>query len=296
VPVDDLLEPFVLASRITRRPAGAQPSGADVARGDALLSMFVATQDDVAVAERRLRDSIFKPTDGRLGRFNRRISIPISVFLIRWLRLSPHAMSAFIILLGLWAGWILSRGNYLAGLTGALVSLAASVLDGCDGELARLQYKESSFGCWFDTIGDYAYYAAVFGGLTVGAARQTAWPGVWWICLVFGAGTLLTFLLLILLRWRITDGRPERLRAAAKAHFYGRGRKWMWLVAKLSTCATRATMPYGILGFAILGLLPAVVVLGAIGAQIYWISLALELRRLLNGSSGFPRSSTRPAY
>jgi phosphatidylglycerophosphate synthase len=254
------------------------------------------TPDHLGAAERRLRDSIFKPTDGLLGRFNRRASIPLSVFLIRLLRMSPHAMSALIILLGLFAGWLFSLGSYLAGFAGALVSLGASVLDGCDGELARLQYKESAFGCWLDTIGDYTYYAAVFGGLTVGAVRQTGWPGFWWIGSLFCVGTLLTFLLLILLRWRITGGQPDRLRTTAKAHFYGRGRQWTRIVAKLSNCATRATMPYGILAFAAMGLLPAVVVIGAIGAQIYWISLALELRRLLDGSSAYVRRSTEPAF
>ena len=40
-------------------------------------------------------------------------------------------------------------------------------------------------------------------------------------------------------------------------------------------------MPYGILGLALLNLLPVVLVLAALGAQIYWISLAVQLRKLL---------------
>jgi hypothetical protein len=101
---------------------------------------------------------------------------------------------------------------------------------------------------------------------------------------------LLTFALLILLRNRTTRGRPERLRTTTKTHFYRTGKRWARVVARLSNVATRATMPYGILGFAVLGLLPVVLVLGAIGAQIYWISLAVELRRLLS------RSADRLAY
>jgi hypothetical protein len=68
------------------------------------------------------------------------------------------------------------------------------------------------------------------------------------------------------------------------------------VVAKLSTVATRATMPYGIVGFAVLGLLPIVVVLSTIGAQIYWISLAREFRRLVNSPSpgGADVSSVAP--
>jgi hypothetical protein len=40
-------------------------------------------------------------------------------------------------------------------------------------------------------------------------------------------------------------------------------------------------MPYGILAFALAGALPALVVLAAVGANVYWICLSLELGRLL---------------
>ena len=56
-------------------------------------------------------------------------------------------------------------------MLGAFLSLAASVLDGCDGEIARLKYQESALGCWIETFGDYSYYIAIFIGLTVGAVR-----------------------------------------------------------------------------------------------------------------------------
>jgi phosphatidylglycerophosphate synthase len=282
--------PGALASDLRRSVSEEPPDGRNVERGRGPLSLRLSTWDDLAVAERELRSSIFKPTDGRFGRFNRRISIPISVALVRSMRLSAHAMSAFVIVLGMYAGWLFSRGDYISGVFAAMVSLAASILDGCDGELARLQYKDSAFGCWLDTLGDYTYYLAIFIGLTVGAARHSGWSGFWWIGGALLLGSLLTIGLLVLLRERITDGQPDRLRTTTKAHFYASGKRWAWLVARLSPCATRATMPYGILGLAILGMLPAVVVLGAIGAQIYWISLAVELRRLLEASHGRRRS------
>ena len=251
--------------------------------GLAGLSLNVMTRGDLARADERLRASIFKPTDDMLGRFNRRLSIPISLALIRHARLSAHLMSAFVIGLGLYSGWLFSHGSYLAGVSAALVSWAASVLDGCDGELARLQFKDSAFGCWVDTLGDYVYYLAIFAGLTIGAVRQTGWMLFWWCGAALGAGVLLTFALLILLRWRTTEGRPERLRTRTEEHFYRTGKPWAHRVAQLSTCATRATMPYGIVAFALVGLLPVVVILATIGAQIYWISLAREFRRLVDG-------------
>ncbi len=236
----------------------------------------------LATAERALRASIIKPTDGRLARFNRRLSTPVSVWLIRRLRLSANAMSVFVLALGIYAGWLFSRGDYASGVIAAATSLVASILDGCDGELARLQYAQSAFGCWLDTLGDYVYYVATFGGLTVGVVRHTGRSEFWWVGALLAVGMALTFALLILLRHRATGGHPERLHAIAKSHFYAAGKPWAWLVAKLAPCATRAAMPYGILVFAVLDLLPVVLLLGVIGAHVYWLSLAVELRRLLS--------------
>jgi phosphatidylglycerophosphate synthase len=278
----DLAEPDAAAARMLCTERLAPRRHDDVANESTGLATRILTRSDLADAERELRASIFKPTDGLLARFNRRLSIPISVALIRLTRFSANAMSVLVIALGLYAGWLFSRGTYTAGVVAALLSWAASVLDGCDGELARLQFKESAFGCWVDTLGDYTYYIAVFAGLTVGAVRQTGSPVFWWCGVALSIGVLSTLALLILLRWRATGGRPERLRSRTTAHFVGTGKRWARFVAWLAPCATRATMPYGIVLFAIAGVLPAVVVLATIGANIYWISLAREFRQLVS--------------
>ena len=137
------------------------------------------SREALASAERAVRASIIKPTDGTLARFNRRLSIPISVWLIRRIRLSANAMSLFVLALGLYAGWLFSRGDYASGVAAAAIPLGASILDGCDGELARLQFTQSAFGCWLDTVGDYIYYLATFAGLKIGAVRRSGNPAYW---------------------------------------------------------------------------------------------------------------------
>jgi phosphatidylglycerophosphate synthase len=181
---------------------------------------------------------------------------------------------------------LFSRSAYVSGVVAALLSWVASVLDGCDGELARLQYKESAFGCWLDTAGDYVYYIAIFAGITISALDDTRWPGLVWVGAALGFGMALTFALLILLRWRITGGRPELLRTRARGHFNNAGTRWARVMARLDTCTTRATMPYGIVVFAVLDALPALVVLAALAAQIYWISLATRTGAMLQESAG----------
>jgi 1L-myo-inositol 1-phosphate cytidylyltransferase / CDP-L-myo-inositol myo-inositolphosphotransferase len=216
--------------------------------------------------------------------------------LIRRLRLSANAMSLFVLALGLYAGWLFGRGDYASGVAAAAISLGAGILDGCDGELARLQFKQSAFGCWLDTLGDYVYYLATFAGLTIGAVRASGNGAYWWLGGALGVGTLVTLALLIVLRHRTTDGHPERLNATTKAQFEA-GKPWARLVARLATCATRAVMPYGVMAFALLGLLPVVLVLATIGAHVYWISLAVKLPALLPGGSraGAGRPATDPA-
>jgi phosphatidylglycerophosphate synthase len=190
-------------------------------------------------------------------------------------------MSIFVFALGIAAAWFFSRGEYLAGVIGGALSLAASVLDGCDGEIARLKYQESALGCWLETIGDYSYYLAVFAGLTVGAVEQTGWAAFFPIGAIGLAGTVLSFLLLIFLRRTITAGRPETLHAVAKARFKADPSWWSVIIWRITFVATRAAMPYGIFALSLVNLLPLVVVLAAIGSNVYWISLVLKLRHLL---------------
>ncbi len=268
----------VLAGRRSRR--APLPSGEDVSQGRAKLALRFTTADELQAAERVIRRSIFKHTDAKIARFNRRMSLPISVALIPT-PLTANQLSVALVAMGLYAAWLFSIGHYWAGVLGGFLSLAASVLDGCDGEIARLKFQESALGCWIETVGDYTYYIAIFVGLTVGAVRHTGSHAFYWIGALALSGTLLAFALLIFLRSRITAGRPEKLHAIARERFKAQPTPWSRLIWRISFVATRAAMPYGIMAFALLDALPAIVVLAAIGANVYWISIAVRLRDLL---------------
>ena len=114
------------------------------------------------------------------------------------------------------------------------------MLDGCDGEIARLKYQESALGCWIETFGDYSYYIAIFLGLTIGAVRQTGWDAFYWIGGIALCGTLLTFALLIYLRTRITAGQPEKLHAIARERFKAEATLWSRLDLAASRSSPRA--------------------------------------------------------
>jgi phosphatidylglycerophosphate synthase len=277
----DAVNPAAVSGALARRRAGlSRPSGEDVSFGRGQLAVQMVSPADIEPADRTLRRSSYKDTDAKVARFNRRISLPISVALIRT-PLTANQLSVVLVAVGFYTGWLFSVGNYAAGLLGAFLSLAASVMDGCDGEIARLKYQESALGCWIETFGDYSYYLAVFIGLTIGSVRQTGFELFYWIGLIALAGTLVTFAVLIYLRARITAGQPTRLHAVAKTRFKADPSLWTKLIWKVSFVCTRAAMPYGIMVLAILNALPVVVILAAIGANLYWLSLVLKLRDLL---------------
>jgi phosphatidylglycerophosphate synthase len=266
--------------RRRREDAAPLPSGARVSAGDAMLALRVVVPADLIRAEQEMRRSSYKITDAKIARFNRRMSLPVSIALMRT-PLTANQLSVLLVAIGLYSAWLFSLGHYWTGVLGGFLSLAASVLDGCDGEIARLKYQESALGCWIETVGDYSYYIAIFIGLTIGAVRQTHVEIFYWIGAAALAGTLLSFLLLIFLRARITAGRPERLHAIARARFKAEPTVWSRIIWRISFVATRAAMPYGIFAFSLVNALPCIVVLAAIGANVYWISLLLKMRHLL---------------
>ena len=143
-----------------------------------------------------------------------------------------------------------------------------------------MKYQESALGCWIETVGDYSYYLAIFAGLTSG--RCVKLDGKVLLARRHRARrALFCFALLIYLRSRITAGQPEKLHAVARTRFNASGSTWSELVWRISFVATRSAMPYGIMALALINALPAVVILAAIGANIYWLSLTIKLRHLL---------------
>lgn len=133
----------------------------------------VTTRDAVRVARRKLLASVRKPTDGFVSRTcNRPLSLALSRLFIR-LGATPNMISALGLALGLAGAWLVARGGYGGPLLGALLFQAASIVDGSDGEVAKLTYAASPHGSWIDTMCDQIASLAFFAALPVGAWRTT---------------------------------------------------------------------------------------------------------------------------
>jgi len=122
----------------------------------------VDTPQDLRAARALVRRSLGKDTDGPVSRYlNRPISTRISMTLAA-LRLSPTLLSFLTFLVGMWGAWSLSAGR---ALMGGLLVQAASVLDGTDGETARLLGRASARGAFIDGLFDRMVDAAIVAAL-----------------------------------------------------------------------------------------------------------------------------------
>ncbi len=124
-------------------------------------------------AEKRLVKTLVKKTDGWVSKnINRVFSTRTSMFLSKF-NTSPNAVTTFVFFFTLYGAYLVSSGEYMKIAIGALIFQIASILDGCDGELARLMYKGSKFGAWFDTITDNIRYIAFFAALGIAGYVNT---------------------------------------------------------------------------------------------------------------------------
>ena len=123
---------------------------------------------------KRLRD---KPGDGPVARYlNRPVSVRISRYLAQH-DVTPNQISVFSFLCSVVAAGLFALGGYFALLVGGVLAQFASIIDGCDGEVARLKYQSSDFGGWFDAVLDRYADAFLLFGLTwhLLAASANGW-------------------------------------------------------------------------------------------------------------------------
>jgi phosphatidylglycerophosphate synthase len=231
----------------------------------------VLNEQQRVLAERKLDSWLVKPTDGIFARMNRRISIPISRWIIPF-PITPNMVSLFTLGVSFAGGAFLALGGYWNMLTGAILSWFSSVLDGCDGEVARLKLQESAFGCWLETICDNLYYLFILGGMTIGLVRSSGNRSylIWGGLLLFGA--IMSFFMTGLQRHQMTNGRPEQyLQEWHKKADSRSSNPLLYLGRHTEFIIRRCFLPYVILFFAFGGIMNWFLVGATVGANVVWI-------------------------
>ncbi len=120
---------------------------------------YLESPAQIPACEKRFLEASGKSQDGLVSRFlNRPISRTLTRALLRT-PLTPSMWTLAIFVLPLIGAGFLARGDYGSVVVGLLIFQFYSILDGCDGEIARAKYLESArgrqFDTWCDMVGNF---------------------------------------------------------------------------------------------------------------------------------------------
>lgn len=131
---------------------------------------WIDMDDDKALknAKSLLIAKLKKKTDGPISRIlNRPISIRISRLLVKT-RVTPNQISLMSFIISIFAALFFRLGDYIYLVIGGIFVHLSSIIDGCDGEVARLKLEETRYGSWFDSVLDRYADAIIILGLILG--------------------------------------------------------------------------------------------------------------------------------
>jgi phosphatidylglycerophosphate synthase len=235
---------------------------------------------DVRAAERRLLRSLVKDTDGFMARHVER---PISLQISRRLAgtaITPNQMSLISIAVGICGGPFFLSSRPLMQTIGALLFLAHSILDGCDGELARLKFQQSRWGGVLDFWGDNVVHAVIFGCMAIGwSLSASVWP--LWLGAAAVIGTLGSAGFVYWRLMRFKDGGDTLFTSVSDAPER--------LLTRLLDGASRRDFIYIVILLALFGRSNWFLVMAGIGAPVYFLLVLLAARPQASVEAGGSR-------
>ena len=196
----------------------------------------------------------------------RRFSVPLSRVLVRH-GVRPNQVTLMGLVLAIGAAAAVSVDLYVASLAGALLYYVSMILDCSDGEVARLSFRDSAFGAWFETVVDYVTYFLLLGGLVLASQRHGGGRPDLEAALVALTGSVVVIAVAGYLRLRVAGNDPGQfdeasaavLRSSTKFHRFARwGRQWI----------KRSTIAHLVVAFAIVNQLWMLIYLWAFGAVV----------------------------
>jgi phosphatidylglycerophosphate synthase len=233
-----------------------------------------------------------KPQDGFVSRFlNRPISRHVTSFLLKF-PIHPNAWTISIFVLPLIACLFLVRGDYVSLVIGAAIFQVFSILDGCDGEIARAKNLDSKFGQRLDYLCDFT--ASLLYVLALGLGLHRPSEGV--VCAV----------LITMNEWLLRAGKSKMSPAwsTSDESFYARhrgmighsglhnlGEGFVWWLFQLTK---RDMALFVFLILALLGLANWILHLWTIVAGVSLVLSAIAVIRASNGAGDIVPREPRP--
>ena len=234
----------------------------------------VDTPRDLVEAERKLMDGVRKASDGPISRYiNRPISMALSRVVVNT-PVTPNQISVSTLVISLVSAGFAVQGGYVGFLIAGLLFQIASIVDGTDGEVAKLTFQSSQRGEWIDTVCDNVSYLAFLSGLIVGVYRSPL-PDLYYqagiVGFVAGAASILNLTLsvrreqrsgsFLSVRYGYQDGTGLGSRVMRVVHFMGK-RDFFALLA---------------LTLAVVGQLPLALPLFGVGATLLLFPATLKV-------------------
>lgn len=248
----------------------------------------ITSEGRIAEAERFLVARSGKPSDGIHSRFNRWLCRPAVRLLLSHTAVTPNLVTLGGLVVGIAAALMYARGFYAAYVGGALLFFLSGLFDEADGMLARIKFRESAFGTWFEGFVDEATYLMLFGGITVGLYRERGPRELTYGYLLL-IGCVLSIAVTRLQRKLATaPGRPHeyagrlnRLLEEDSSNLISR------VVRHIHIFIKKGVSVHYLLIFTVLGGLPLLLHLAALGANLTWtLALYFNLRFFRRGKAG----------
>ncbi len=232
--------------------------------------------DDIGLVEEWLLRGLIKESEGFMSRhFERRISLAISRRLVDT-PITPNTMTLVSVGIGLGGALFFAKPKSSSHVRGALLFWLHSVLDGCDGELARLKFIESRWGGLMDFWGDNVVHSAVFSAIAAGeyVRKPRATPLI--LAATAVTGTLLSASLVY---WKTmrkkTAGGPLFTSVVGPRSENAEPNP----VERIADQLARRDFIYLVIALALAGKVDWFLRMGAIGAPLYFLALtALSLK------------------
>ena len=257
--------------------------GEPLRRAQKAEGIAVVSADSVRVAERWLVANSGKPLDGIYTSFNRRLCRPV-VRALTHTAVSPNAVTLAGFLVACLSAYCFSRGSYLLSVIGALLFFLSGLCDEVDGMLARIKFSDSAFGTWFEGTVDNLSYLLLFGGIARGLSRHRG-PRELWIGGAILVGAVISTALIAWLRKSSTHReRPnEYLGKMYRLLDEDRG-NWISRISRnIEFLLKKGVFIHYVVLFSLLGLLPVMMRIAAIAANLTWILAFYFKRRFFRG-------------
>jgi len=141
------------------------------------LLIQIKTEEDIEKAEKLLLDSVIKKDEGIVSTFiNRPISIRISKLILKYTQITPMTISIISFLCKILGAVLVSTGTHIYIAIGALFIQFGTIIDGSDGEVARLKFMASRMGKFADSVFDRTGELLIILSASIALFKQTSNP------------------------------------------------------------------------------------------------------------------------